>query len=111
MGTVSETDYGWGDNLRNILATLTATALLYLPVHVESGLLPAEFHEVKSDVAISDLARSLINPYPYYEVSINNELIPSLRVINNFLTKVVKESEELDPAVAKLINKNFWKLV
>ena len=111
MGTESEMAYTWGDNLRNILATITVSAFLYLPVYGELSLMPSKFHEVESDAAIYDWVKPSINAHPYYEIDVNKDLIIGLRIINKFVASVMKGSEDLDPSVAKLINKNFWKLV
>jgi hypothetical protein len=111
MDTASETNYTFGDNLRNILATAATTAILSLPFYTESGIIPSKFHEIKNDVAIYDSGKSSINSYPYYKINTNNELMVGLEILNKFVARVLKESEELEPHIAKLINKHFWKLV
>lgn len=49
---------------------------------------------------------------PYYKIwDKHQDLLNKAEIISNLATKLINESEPLDPAFTRIVNENFWDLV
>lgn len=73
----------------------------------EQTLLPRKIHELTQELHLfhsweEDLIKNLFE---------EAELYSKFRIIQEFATKLIKNTEDINPKYAKLANKHFWDLI
>jgi hypothetical protein len=48
---------------------------------------------------------------PYYQfIAVNERIASEVNIIHGFVSKILEESQDLDPRYAKVVDKYFWDL-
>lgn len=73
----------------------------------EQTLLPSENHDLPEELQLfrsweEDFTKNL-----FEEI----ELYSKLQIIQEFATKLIENTENINPKYAKLVNKHFWDLI
>lgn len=48
---------------------------------------------------------------PYYAIVDGYSINDQIEIIHNFVSKILEESQDLDPRFSKAVDKHFWDLV
>ena len=87
----------------------TATVLLIAGLAENKQLTPSEIHDLNMDH--DKKSWDEYTHTPYYTIMQNDQTIKQIMTIHKFASNLISKSENLDPSIAKIINKNFSKLL
>jgi len=90
--------------------TATATVALFTSGIAYNRLLPVKFHPINLYGDEKSWDRS---EEPLYYLTVDNLLASTeaISVLQKFVSNMLDKSEDLNPDIAKIINKNFSKLL
>jgi len=91
----------------DLFGSATVTIGIVSQQEEEQTLLPSENHDLPEDLQLF---------HSWEEDSIRNlfeevELYSKLQIIQEFATKLIENTEDINPKYAKLVNKHFWDLI
>lgn len=91
----------------HLFGSSTASEAIVSLYEKEQTLLPSKNY---------DLSMELCLFHPWEEDFIKNlfeeaELYSKFQIIQEFATKLIENTEDLNPKYAKLVNKHFWDLI
>ena len=98
---------GYLDKRKRVVATATTLAVMLMLTGEE--ILPSQYHQL-SLRSFSDYQWEIKEPYTQGS---GGELtaMEEFQIIQQFVTKIVTQSKDLNPHYDQLISKNFWELV
>jgi len=91
----------------DLFGSATASISITFEQEEEHTLLPRDAHDLPKKLQLfysweEDLFRNL-----FEEI----ELYYRLQIIQEFATKLIENTEDINPKYAKLVNKHFWDLI
>jgi hypothetical protein len=98
---------GYLDKRKRVAATATTLAVMLMLTGEE--ILPSQYHQLDPPF-LSGYQWEIREPYGKgsgWELAATEEF----QVIQQFVTKIVTQSVDLDPRYDQLISENFWELV
>ncbi len=91
-----------------VVATATTAAAIF-PFAL-SGNISGDV--VFSPISSKKYSAENIMSNPYYSlITSDSDIYKELNIIHQFASKIIENSENLEPSIVELVNKNFWNLV
>jgi len=92
------------------MIAVAATAVLFIAGLTENNqLTPSEIHDLNIDH--DKKSWDEYTHTPYYKITQHDQTTKQIMAIHKFASNLISKSENLDPSIAKIINKNFSKLL
>jgi hypothetical protein len=92
-----------------VMALSTATVVLFTSGFTEK-MMPSEIHHISGTGDTKSWDEYLQTPY----YTISREAIQNINqitILHEFASRLIERSEDIDPTIAKIINRNFSKLL
>ena len=94
--------------IANLAATATATALILSAGLNDTADIPSDNYAITNHADEKSWESYMQNPY---SVVGDVETLNNIYVLHQFAAKIIENSVELDPTIAKIVSKNFSKLL
>lgn len=103
-------------NLKNLVVTIPSTAVLFCSYLGQANFPDQPNYLIRGEgYKMGPMSTQMpweLDPNPYYELLTDRSRISyQIEVIHSFVSKVLEESQDLDPKFAKVVDKYFWDLV
>jgi transcription termination factor NusB len=99
------------NNLLDRSIYFIATATLCSFAFAEHIPIPSRIHALKPKSDSKYFYEDVMNN-PYYSLKKReSEALQQIEIMHKFVSEILLNSEDLDPLIGKIVNKNFWKLI